>query len=247
MYRKGRGRTLGTGFCLPCACDEAGALSWWKEAEAKFALEHEYIHMRRFDAAFKFALALALTIHWFNPTVWLFYILANRDMELSCDEAALYRLGGENRGTYAHALLAAEERRAEISVPYAGFGVNMTKERIVEIMNYRKKSPFCIVIAVLLTLALAACAATGSETQGVQIAGESLDVNGVALRPDGEAARIYENGGMRLLVPLEYDALLVVDIPQDNEEGYFMFRDGYLMWYDEKEPQAADCRFVRVE
>ena len=198
-----------------------GAPSWWKEAEAKFALEHEYIHMRRFDAAFKFALALALTIHWFNPAVWLFYILANRDMELSCDEAALYRLGGENRGAYARALLAAEERRAGISVPYAGFGANMTKERIVEIMNYRKKSPFCIVIAVLLTLALAACAATGTGTneQGFQIAGESLDVNGVALRPDGEAARIYENGGMRLLVPLEYDALVEVDIPQDNEEG----------------------------
>ena len=66
-----------------------GSETWWSSPEAKFALEHEYIHMRRFDAALKSALALALSLHWFNPAVWAFYALANRDMELSCDEAVL--------------------------------------------------------------------------------------------------------------------------------------------------------------
>ena len=197
-----------------------GAASWWNGPEARFALEHEYIHMRRFDAAFKFALALALTLHWFNPMVWLFYELANRDMELSCDEEALDRLGGTQRAAYARALLAEEERR-RAPVAFAAFGTNATKERIVEIMKYRKKSAGSVVLAACLTLLLAACAATGTGTkeQGVKIAGESLDVNGVALRPDGEAAQIYENGGMKLLVPLEYNELLAVETPQNDPDG----------------------------
>ena len=197
-----------------------GAASWWNRPEARFALEHEYIHMRRFDAAFKFALALALTLHWFNPAVWALYALANRDMELSCDEAALDRLGGTERAAYARALLAEEERR-RTPVPFAAFGTNATKERIVEIMKYRKKSPFSVIVAALLTLTLAACAATGTGTkeQGVKIAGESLDANGVALRPDGETAQIYENGGMKLTVPLEYDELLAIETPQNDPNG----------------------------
>ena len=198
-----------------------GAASWWNGPEARFALEHEYIHMRRFDAAFKFALALALTVHWFNPMAWALYALANRDMELSCDEEALERLGGTERAAYACALLAEEERRRKTPAPFAAFGTDATKERIVEIMKYRKKSPFSVIAAALLTLTLAACAATGtgSNEQGVKIAGESLDANGAALRPGGEAAQIYENGGMKLLIPLEYDGLLVIETPQDNADG----------------------------
>ena len=197
-----------------------GAASWWNGPEARFALEHEYIHMRRFDAAFKFALALALTLHWFNPAVWALYALANRDMELSCDEEALNRLGGTERAAYARALLAEEERRLT-PVPFAAFGTKATKERIEEIMKYRKKSPFSVIAAVLLTVGLAACAATGTGTkeQGVTIAGESLDVNGVALHPGGEAAQIYENGGMKLLIPLEYDDLLVIETPRNDPNG----------------------------
>ena len=198
-----------------------GAASWWDGPEAKFALEHEYVHMRRFDAAFKFALALALTLHWFNPAVWALYALANRDMELSCDEEALDRLGGTERAAYARALLAEEERRRNAPAPFAAFGANATKERIVEIMKYKKKSPFSVIAAVLLTLTLAACAATGTGTdeRGVTIAGESLDVNAVALRPDAEAAQIYENGGMKLPIPLGYNDLLAVETPQDNADG----------------------------
>ena len=198
-----------------------GAASWWNGPEARFALEHEYIHMRRFDAAFKFALALALTVHWFNPMVWGLYALANRDMELSCDEEALDRLGGTERAAYACALLAEEERRRKTPAPFAAFGTNATKERIVEIMKYRKKSPFSVIAAVLLTLTLAACAATGTGTkeQGVNVAEESPDANGVALRPGGEAAQIYENGGMKLLIPLEYDELLVIETPQNDADG----------------------------
>ena len=195
-----------------------GAVEWWSSPAAKFALEHEYVHMRRLDAAVKFAMALALSLHWFNPAVWLFYALANRDIEFSCDEAVLLRFGPQERAAYARALLDAEERRWKPPVLYAGFGVNTTRERIEEIMKYQKKSLGNVVLAVLLALALAACAVSGTEqeAQGVRISGESLDLNDLALRPDGEAAQIYENAGLRLLVPLEYNGLVTVSEEQEG-------------------------------
>ncbi|MBR4546342.1 MAG: M56 family metallopeptidase [Oscillibacter sp.] len=186
-----------------------GAASWWDGAEAKFALEHEYIHMRRFDAAFKFALALALTVHWFNPAVWALYALANRDIELSCDEEALNRLGGTQRAAYARALLAEEERRCRTPVPFAGFGTNATQERIVEIMKYRKKSVGSVVLAAFLTLTLAACSVTGSTN-------ETAATNETSVTAGSEGVA---NAGFRLSVPPAYKDLLVIETPQNDPDG----------------------------
>ena len=222
-----------------------GAESWWHSAAAKFALEHEYIHMRRFDSVLKAALALALAVHWFNPAVWVFYALANRDIELSCDEAVLLRFGQRERGAYARALLSEEERRREMPALYAGFGADSTRERIVEIMKFRKKTAGSVLLAAALALALAACSAAGGDTDkpsgtgGIAISGENLDINDVALRPEGEASRIVENGGVRLLIPLEYGDLLIVDTPQDSEEGV-LFSVAEKASVDAAEAQGSD-------
>ena len=82
-------------------------------------------------------------------------------------------------------------------------------------MDCKKKSIASVILAALMALTLAACASGGTK-DGVQISGESLDINGVALRPDGEASQIYESGGMKLLIPLEYNELLIVDTEQDD-------------------------------
>ncbi|MBQ4369599.1 MAG: M56 family metallopeptidase, partial [Oscillospiraceae bacterium] len=161
-----------------------------READA-YALEHEYMHVRRFDALFKLLLALAAAVHWFNPAVWLMFVLGNRDAELACDEAVLRRAGAEKRGDYARALLAAEEKRGGVRVFCAPFGANTTEERIREIMNYRKKTALCIVLAAALLLGLAACAATGAKTKAPKNA--------------------FEYDGLKLTVPEEYAELLVVE------------------------------------
>src|SRR5699024_7205080 len=59
----------------------------------KYVLTHELIHIKRFDMLAKYVLVAALCIHWFNPLVWVMYILANRDLELSCDEAVVKTFG----------------------------------------------------------------------------------------------------------------------------------------------------------
>ena len=131
---------------------------------AKLALEHEYVHARRFDPAFKLILTAALAVHWFNPAVWLMYFLASRDVELACDEAVLRSLGTDGRADYARALLSMEERRGPTPALRVSFGSNQTKERINAIMRFKKRSALAIVLAAALTLGLAACAVTGPRT-----------------------------------------------------------------------------------
>lgn len=63
-------------------------LDWSHRAQNEYILAHELVHVKRFDAAAKLLLTLTLCIHWFNPLVWGMYLLCNRDMELSCDEAS---------------------------------------------------------------------------------------------------------------------------------------------------------------
>lgn len=103
--------------------------------EMRFALAHELVHIRRFDVLLKLVLTAAACVHWFNPLAWAMLSLANRDIELSCDEAVLKRLGCK-REDYAMALIRLEERR---SIPAgAAFGRNAVRERIEAIMKFKK-------------------------------------------------------------------------------------------------------------
>ena len=125
-----------------------------------YILTHEYVHIRRFDCVSKLLLSAALCLHWFNPLVWVMYVLANRDLELSCDEMVLRLLGIENRSAYAMALLEMEEKRSGFGALYSAFGKNAIEERIGAIMKMKKRSLLSVVMAVVLVFTLAACLAT---------------------------------------------------------------------------------------
>lgn len=125
-----------------------------------YILTHEYVHIRRFDCVSKLLLSAALCLHWFNPLVWVMYILANRDLELSCDEMVLRLLGIENRSAYAMALLEMEEKRSGFGALYSAFGKNAIEERIGAIMKMKKRSLLSVVMAVVLVFTLTACLAT---------------------------------------------------------------------------------------
>ena len=103
--------------------------------EMRFALAHELVHIRRFDVLMKLVFTAAACVHWFNPLAWAMFALANQDIELSCDEAVLKRLGCK-REDYAMALIRLEEKRS-ISAG-AAFGRNAVRERIEVIMKFKK-------------------------------------------------------------------------------------------------------------
>ena len=121
------------------------------EAALKYILLHEYTHIWRFDTLAKLLLVIALCVHWFNPFVWLMYILANRDIELSCDEAVVRNtaVGKDTKSDYASTLITLAERKRMLSLG-VNFSKNVMKERIRSIMKIKKQSASRIIAAVIL-------------------------------------------------------------------------------------------------
>ena len=131
-----------------------------------YVLTHEYVHIRRFDAVAKLVLTAALCVHWFNPAVWVMYVLANRDLELSCDEAVVCKLGNRTKSAYAMALIRMEETRSGL-LPFCNhFSKNAIEERIVAIMKTRKTSLVSLIVAVALVIGMTVSFATSAAADG---------------------------------------------------------------------------------
>ena len=128
----------------------------------KYVLTHEYVHIRRFDAITKILFAAVLCIHWFNPFVWVMYVLANRDMELSCDAWVIRMMGAKNRSSYALMLIKMEERRSGMSALCSHFGKNAITERIEAIMKFKKTSILACAFALVLVVGATTAFATST-------------------------------------------------------------------------------------
>ena len=125
------------------------------EQEQRHILLHEQHHIRRGDHWWKLLGFLALCVHWFNPLAWLAFVLAGKDMEMSCDEAVLKKLGPEIRKAYSESLLnLATGRRIFAGTPLA-FGEGDPKSRIKNVLRYRRPA-LLAVIGALLVLAVSA-------------------------------------------------------------------------------------------
>ncbi|MBU5626318.1 M56 family metallopeptidase [Oscillibacter sp. MSJ-2] len=130
------------------------------EQERSYIILHEQTHIRRHDHIVKLLAFLALTLHWFNPLVWLAFTLSERDMEMSCDEAVLQRAGVDIRADYSASLLKLAAGSSFAAVPLA-FGEGDVKGRIKHVMRYRTPSfwivfpaaaaAVAVIIAVLIT------------------------------------------------------------------------------------------------
>lgn len=118
-----------------------------------YILEHEYIHIRRFDPIFKLLLTLSVCLHWFNPLVWTMYFLTNRDIELACDEAVLQAFGMNQKSCYARILISMEESKYAPSPLSIGFCRTALEERITAIMKTKKFSVPVRITACLFILA----------------------------------------------------------------------------------------------
>ncbi len=160
------------------------------EAERRCILEHEAHHIRRLDHIFKLLGYLALCLHWFNPLVWLAFCLSGKDMEMSCDEAVIRKLGEDTRADYAETLLRLTTRRSVIAGMPLAFGEGDTESRVKNLALWRKPKLWAVVIAAILcALAVFLCAGNpGQESrQIVDPEGFAFDIPGryqVELRDD---------------------------------------------------------------
>lgn len=103
-------------------------------------MTHELVHIRHFDAAAKLFLTAALCVHWYNPLVWAMYVLANRDIELACDEAVVRSFGGDVKSAYARTLIGMEEKKTGLIPLCNNFSKNAIEERVTAIMKMKKKT-----------------------------------------------------------------------------------------------------------
>ena len=136
---------------------------WTDEEALRYVLEHEFVHIRRFDSVGKLLLIAAACVHWLNPLVWAMYVLANRDLELSCDETVLRRSGGDVRGTYARVLIRMEERRRGVQPQCNYFSKNAMEERIRAIMKMKKITAISLTLAALLVTGTVTVFATSAK------------------------------------------------------------------------------------
>lgn len=138
----------------------------WTEEKLSFVLEHEFIHIKRLDAVTKLLLTAALCLHWFNPFVWLMYMLFNRDIELSCDEAVVRHFGESSKSAYALTLISMEEKRSGLMPLYNGFGKEAIEERIRAVMKGKKPALSVTLSAIVLVLGIAGVFATSAGASG---------------------------------------------------------------------------------
>ena len=119
------------------------------ENDLPLVIAHEQAHIKRLDHLIKPLGFLLLSIHWFNPLLWVAYILLCRDIESACDEKVVKELTNEQRKSYSTALLNASISRKSIAACPLAFGETGVKERIKGVMSY-KKPAFWIVIAAVI-------------------------------------------------------------------------------------------------
>lgn len=140
------------------------------QEERRFIIAHERQHIHRGDPLWKLLGYLALCVHWFNPLVWLAFFLGGKDMEMSCDEAVLNRLGEGIRADYSQALLRlATHKRLIAGMPLA-FGEGETKGRVWNMARWRRPKVWVSGICAVLCLAvLAVCALNPQKSDSTPV------------------------------------------------------------------------------
>ncbi|GGG65424.1 M56 family metallopeptidase [Paenibacillus radicis (ex Gao et al. 2016)] len=137
------------------------------EQERSYVLQHEEYHLTRKDHLIKPVMFLILVLHWFNPLVWLAFVLMSKDMEMSCDEKVLSRIGADHRKAYCTSLLSfAANRRFPLAGPLA-FGETNVRERVLHILNFKEPKKWVIALSSLACIAvIAACSANPTVNKG---------------------------------------------------------------------------------
>ena len=147
--------------------------------DLEHVVAHEQAHIRRKDHLWKPLGFLLLTIHWFNPLMWLAYVLLCRDIELACDEKVIKELGNEQRADYTQALVACSVNRRMIAACPLAFGEVGVKERVKSVMNYKKPAFWIVILASISCAALAVCFLTNPVTKNTIVLGANYDIEEV--------------------------------------------------------------------
>lgn len=153
-----------------------------QEDDARYAAAHERMHISRGDHVWKLLGFIVLAIHWFNPLVWLGFVLFSRDMELACDERVIKNPEIDKKA-YSEALLACStKRRAVFACPVA-FGELGVKERIKVVLNYKKPAFWITLAAIVVCIVVAVCFLTSPAEEPQKPDDEPVETDDILSPP----------------------------------------------------------------
>ncbi|MDO5155955.1 MAG: M56 family metallopeptidase [Eubacteriales bacterium] len=143
---------IDTPFCFGFVHPKIYLPSNLQEREMEYIIIHEQTHIRRMDHIVKMLAFVALIVHWFNPLVWLAFILACKDIEMSCDETVLRKMKGDIRQEYCMSILQlATRKRISLASPLS-FADGDPKRRIKNVMNYKKPRIGITILSILICI-----------------------------------------------------------------------------------------------
>ncbi len=138
------------------------------ERDREYVIAHERAHLARFDHVWKPLGFAVLALHWFNPLVWLSYVLFCRDMETACDERVLATLGTDSKKPYADALINCAAPTRRIAACPLAFGETDVKARVRTVLRYRKPALWLTTAATLVCLLFMMCFLTDPKVQALE-------------------------------------------------------------------------------
>lgn len=214
---------------------------WENKQQLQYILFHEYVHICRYDTALKILATIALCIHWFNPMVWVMYILFNRDIELTCDECVIREFGRANRSDYARMLISVEERK-NLFAPFCNnFSKNAIEERIESIMKTKKTSVITWVLACMIVVGTTGVFATsvsaGKDNHSTTEESTQTITNTVICRMETDGTTYYswdDGQTWTALTDEEYEQLF----PAQNVEWWTY--EEYAEWLENEKHELAN-------
>ncbi len=232
------------------------------EREVQHVIAHEQAHIRRRDHWWKPLGFLLLTIHWFNPVLWLAYWLLCRDIELACDEKVIRQLNGDARADYSQALLSCAVGHRNIAACPLAFGEVGVKTRVKSVLHYKKPAFWLILAAVVACIVLSVCFLTNpkpdvSELPPITNRTYTLEkvyydspVYSFTLKPGDDAPDFQIDGEMQLrsrgLLSQDWTnagTLQEMTLTRENFDDLFLHSTG---WFDHQSAARLRRQTVRA-
>ena len=194
---------------LPCGLSEN---------ERRLITAHEKVHIRRLDFIIKPLAFAGLALHWFNPLIWAAFALMTRDMEFSCDEAVMELLGSEEKEDYSEALLMVSMKKSRITAIPTAFAEIGVKNRVKNVLEYKKPGIFGTVFAALIVVS--SCAVLGTNAVNVPaVYGNAVEISEVSITNIAE-----ESSGFTVIFQ-EQEAIsnTAEEIASDDGSEYYSY------------------------
>lgn len=185
---------IGTPFVLGLFRPKIYLPSALPEGERGYILLHERHHIRRLDHVVKLLAFLALCVHWFNPLVWLMFVLLGRDMEMSCDEAVMKKLGEAVRADYSASLLRLATGRKVIAGAPLAFGEGNTRGRVKNVLRWKEPKLWLVILSVAVVVVLAVVCGTNADNKSTvqtKATEKSMEIT-LTLREPVRSYAVYE-------------------------------------------------------